>query len=372
MLLRYKVASSDATLMLRQLKLLKWLGPWTPPSRRPEHIEQETISIAAGSRSFDGLLYRAPGRDPIGAYLLLPGLHPNGPSDERMDRFARILADAGYLVLAPCLEDFMRQEVTQRSIDDTERAFEALLARPGLPRGCKPRVFSISFASLLALRLATSPRHAEKVDRLVIFGGYSRWPTALRFALTGEIDGRVVGDYDPLNLPVAFINLIDAIAGAPSDSEAQATLKSAWVEFCRGTWQSPEMMEAEGYIPFAEEQSKALPEDLRELFLIGCRALPGGAPLCLDAIDRMDESLLAMVDPLRDLEALRCSIHIAHGADDHVIPPAEAEALAAALPAHVERHVYLTGLYGHTASDLPSLRELFREAWTLLLMVDAI
>src|SRR5918911_110181 len=93
-------------------RLVRWLGPWARGAAVPTGVERRRLKIA-GPRgaATDAWLYRPTDRAPIGRYLVAHGLNPHGPEDPRCDRFARILAHAGFLVLVPRLEAFTRLRV---------------------------------------------------------------------------------------------------------------------------------------------------------------------------------------------------------------------------------------------------------------------
>ena len=138
----------------RGMHLLRWLGPCTDGALVPPAIARRELTVRDGARAFPATVWRPEDEPPTGSLLLVPGLHFLGPRDPRFDRFARVLARSGLLVLAPHLPDFTQLVVGRDLVGDTERAWEALLALPDRPRG-KPGVFSISFGSMPALRLAS-------------------------------------------------------------------------------------------------------------------------------------------------------------------------------------------------------------------------
>jgi hypothetical protein len=75
--------------------LVRWLGPWADAAKAPD--------VATSDTAVDGMrvrLYR-PSRAPRATFLIAPGLHYAGPDDVRMDRFCRIPAAGGHLVVAP-------------------------------------------------------------------------------------------------------------------------------------------------------------------------------------------------------------------------------------------------------------------------------
>lgn len=337
-------------------RLARWLGPWADEQARPEHVERRTVSIAPerpGDRPMQAWVFSPTRRRPIGSLLLVPGLHFRGPSDPRMERFTRIVADAGVVVLAPFLPDFLELRVEPGLLRDTERALAALEALPHRPAG-RPGMFSISFGSLPALRVASDEAHAHRLGGLVVFGGYADWNETIRFSLHGAPDR----PHDPLNRPVVFLNLLEHLPGAPEDP---TPLADAWRRYVRATWNQPEMKERRRHEPVARALAEELPETMRELFLVGCGVAPGGWELCQQALARASDR--AWLDPRPHLGGLRCPTWIVHGRDDDVIPYTEAGALLDAMPPSVRAREHVTGLYAHTGQS--RVRELLGALPTL-------
>lgn len=332
-------------------RLARWLGPWTPDSAIPTDVERREIPIPTrgpDDRPFRARVYAPAGRPPIGALLLVPGLHYAGPDDVRMDRFAAILANAGLLVLAPFLPDFARLRVGPGLMGDVERSFDVLRALPERPGAVRPGVFSISFGSLPALHLAAAPPRAEQVGGLVVFGGYADWGETLRFCLEGA-PGR---PHDPLNRPVVFMNLLEHMRGLPEDIDS---VTRAWDRFVRRTWGRPEMKVRERWEAVAREEARDLSDAEKRLFLLGCGLEPGGAERCAAALERAGNRF-DWLDPRPRLSTLRCPVYLVHGRDDDVIPHTQAARLAEAMPGEAEVHTMLTGMYAHTSTM--GLREL--------------
>lgn len=342
-------------------RLARWLGPWTPETRRPLGVDRRALRLGA-DRPFDAWVYR-PRRRPLGSLLVVPGLHYLGPADPRLDRFLAILADAGILVLAPFLPEFRRLRVGPSLASDAATAFEALAALPERPPG-PPGVFSISFGSYPALELAGSARHRDRVGALVLFGGYASFEDAIRFSLEGDPER----PHDPLNRPVVFLNLLEHLPDAPRDPEA---LRRAWITYVRRTWGRAPLKDRRRWEPIARRMARRLPEDARRLFLIGTGAEPGGATLVARALETAHAEL-SHLDPLPACARVRCPVTIVHGRDDDVIPFTHAERLAAALPPEVPTRVLLTGLYAHTHHGAPRPGELLEEARTLAGILGAV
>lgn len=366
----------------RLATLTRWLGPWTDEHARPDTVCRRTLSVSApdvdgdgqrnGSgrrtRRFDAWLY-APVRKPVcGAYAIAPGVHFEGPSDPRMDRFCRILAASGYLVISPFIADYMRLIISRQAIVDFHATVEALREDRAFSAGLELRLFSISFGSLLAISVAASPALRAHVERVVLFGGYADWQEVMRFCLTGE----GAEHFDPLNRPVVFMNLLDAVLACGGYSSThKSSLLDAWLTFVQRTWSRAGKKRDREFEPVARQLVRTVPEPVRHLYLMGCGVEDGGVALCERALAVFDGTHMEVRSLLPDV---RCPVHIAHGADDDVIPVSQARELDAAMPVGLPHAMYITGLYGHTAQAnmLDVVPALGREVTTLARLVYAI
>src|SRR5262245_38830035 len=195
--------------------LLRWLGPWSNVQDRPSDVTKRSITVQSRDRTFESWVLTPKGRAPTGAFLIAPGLHYQGPADPRFTKFIEALAASGILVHAPFLPDYLALRVEPSVIADLDAASGALLADEPLPKNIKPGVFSISFGSLPALRLAASERRRKEVGAVVVFGGYADFANTIRFATGAEANTK----RDPLNRPVVLMNVIDDL---PARSEDRA------------------------------------------------------------------------------------------------------------------------------------------------------
>lgn len=330
---------------LATARLARWLGPWADPVRAPTIVTEEASVGAIRVR-----LYR-PGGAPRATYLIAPGLHYAGPDDPRMDRFCRILAAAGHLVIAPFVPSYLSLTPNAAAIADFEAVFHAL------PRWSaqKPVVFSISFGSLLAFALAA--KHGAAIERLVIFGGYADFHETLRFCLTGEVASGRAAPRDPLNQPVVLMNLLAHLDPPCADPDA---LTAAWRAYVRSTWGRPEMKARERFV--AAAAAVEVPPHVRALYDVGVGVTPGAAPLALSALTRFDARAL---DPTPYLSRITGTVDLVHGTDDDVIPYEQSQALAAQLTA-ADVRVHVTGMYGHTGASGVKLGEAARELATMV------
>jgi len=318
------------------LTLARWLGPWADATRAP--------IVATTDDRVDDMrvrLFHPPGRTRR-CFLIALGLHYAGADDPRMDRFCRILACAGHLVIAPDIPAYLALTPNAQAKTEFTRVLEAL------PRWTdqKPVVFSISFGSLLAFMAAAE--HPEKIERLVMFGPYADFREMMKFCLTGAAR-------DPLNQPVVLMNLMHLIECA----DRTATIEG-WRRYVEATWGKPELKLGTAFVPFAERIASSVPEAVRDLFLIGTGARPGAAPLALEALERFDDRDL---DPRPYLPRIRCRVDLVHGVDDDVIPFEHSHMLGRQLPT---ARVHVTGMYGHTGVSSPKLSIVAKELATMI------
>jgi pimeloyl-ACP methyl ester carboxylesterase len=330
--------------MFSMIRLARWLGPWadTTKSPRVERVDTELGGIKTA-------VYGKPGGR---RFLIAPGLHYAGPDDPRMDRFCRVMANAGHHVFAPFVPAYLALMPDRSAIRDFERVFDALP-----PGDDKPIVFSISFGSLLAFALAA--KRGDELDRLLIFGGYADFHATMRFCLTGQVASGRAAPRDPLNQPVVMMNLLDHLAHDPAHRDA---LCAMWRTYVERTWGRPELKAREKFVAIAEELAPELPVSIRELFLIGIGAREGAWEIAEPALQLFDASQL---DPSPYLPQVRNRVDLVHGVDDDVIPYEQSHDLAARL-VNADVRVHITGLYGHTGAQRPPLGALAKELATMV------
>lgn len=288
-----------------------------------------------------------------------------------MERIARILAEAGFIVLAPFVREHLAIRAASSAADDLMVAFdelERIATGLGLPA---PAVFSASFGSNPAIRLCGDPRYARRVRGLYLFGGFADFTRVCRFAALGEWEtaGSVVRlPFDPTNPPGVFLNIVEYLG--VSDVE-QAALSLAWREMCVRTWNRDELKRVEALRPIAHELAHArVPAALHELFLQGCGVAPGMREVLLDALARADRHR-TFLDPRRDLANLIAPVVIAHGRSDAVVCFHEAAELRALLPPGHPHRYFVTGMFAHGSARIPSPQAAARELATLLGLVHA-
>jgi len=343
--------------------LARWLGPWRSPEVGPADGVRQDWSAAASGRTIHGSVFRPTRGEPTGAYLVVPGLHFDGIDDPRLDRFCRILASSGLFVLSPKLQDMLALRVIARSTQDLGVAFDWIVAHCAREHLPKPAVFSISFGSTPAIGIATDPKRANQLGALLLFGGFCDFRATVRFAVSGRAyhKGQPVSvPHDPLNGPAVLINVVEHL----DDNYDKQALRHAWHEMARLTWGHEHTRPAGVRWPIAERIASRLAPSMRALFMTGCGLRPGSEALVEMAFAR-DPDFYNFTNANDKLASLRRPITIVHGRDDDVIAWPEAYKLKRALAPSHNGHLFLTGMYGHTATSNISLSAWHRELTTM-------
>jgi len=322
------------------LRLLRWLGPWTNQEKAPENIERKSHWIEQNNQRMKLWTYAHPKRRK-GAMFVIPGIHYEGPADVRLDRFCRVLADAGIVVGCPFLPTMIDLVMSEKLLEETELAFREFIS---LMNGEKVGVFSISAASVAALHIGKNPEFQQHIRAIHLFGGFSSWSEALIFTMKGELSNGDTVTVDPLGLPVVFLNIMEAIEGMPEDC---TMLQRAWMDFVNQTWEKPHMESPAAHSPIAHSLAESLPTEQRALFLQGCSVEPGGIEKAITAIGHYSQDS-AWLDPKAVLSQLHSPLYISHGRDDFVVPYTQAEELALMCPKEKLAGRFLTGFYHHT------------------------
>jgi pimeloyl-ACP methyl ester carboxylesterase len=340
-------------------RLAYWLGPWSAGSEEPGRSSLGRVPVEVTRRRVklgptEGYELEQLGGRSVGTYVVIPGLHYAGPDDPRLDRFCRVLAASGFLVVAPFVRSFSALELSPTSFEDARAAFAHAHAEAARRGHAAPAVFSISFGSRLAVDLGC---HDPTPSALLLFGGYAEFATTVRFAVTGKRHRHETSAarHDPLNAPVVFKNFLPELA-----LHDQQTLSAAWTRMVHDTWGKMDLKEGERRRPAADAIASTLPAALRGDFYRGC-CLEAGWDEWLEHGLEHGADRLGFLDGRAALREVRCPTYVVHGRDDDVIPYSESEKAAALLPRVARRALHLTGLYGHTGTTRVALADAARE-----------
>jgi pimeloyl-ACP methyl ester carboxylesterase len=136
------------------------------------------------------------------------GFAPHGNRDRRLQTAATLLARAGFAVIVPTIPGLTQGRLRPA---DAEPVVTALALRPG-----PVTLVAVSVGAGPALLAATDPRVSDRVETVVVLGGYASARELVRYFLTGAYafgDLRGETRHDP-EVVRAFItanaDLIDA------------------------------------------------------------------------------------------------------------------------------------------------------------------
>jgi pimeloyl-ACP methyl ester carboxylesterase len=307
----------------------------------PDGVTRHEVSFEGPNGPMRAWVLRPEHRAPSGRLFVIHGLHFLGPEDPRLLRFLSAVAASGVEVFAPFIPTLLSLKLEEAAVAETAAALKA--ATIDAPSG-RIGIFTISFGSALGLRLMADPRFQEHTGDLMLFGGYCDWKDALRYSITDRDTRHDVVPPDPLNQPAVYMNLVEDMEGAPTDTQH---LHAAWMAYVKATWGDPAMRDIARFEPIARKLAETLADDERPLFLRGCGLGEGAYQEVEGALSR-SEARLAWLAPHDDLARLSCTLHIAHGADDDVVPVRHAAALADAATSCPKVTRAVTGIYGHT------------------------
>ena len=325
-----------------RLHLAWWLSPASPVRGPAAHHDVTLVADATG-QPFPLHVYR-PFHGPIrGSWFLLHGLHHQGAEHPQIDRLARVLASAGFLVGAPSLPDFVRLACTERVLDDAERAWTSFQdQRHGAHK--PTAIMSVSLGALPALALAAG--RAPQVAGLLTFGGYIDWKAVMNWVIDDAPDKA----YDPRNLPVLYKLL------HPCTPHEAMSLHPAWTRWLKATWSWPDIGTREARQHEAQQIADTLPAPLRAPFLEGCGDQPRSRQRAADLINQTDNRTWMNLRPYA--AALTCPLVTLHARSDSISPASQSAALRTAAIHAPWTEGIVTGLVDHSGEQPLSVSRL--------------
>lgn len=333
-------------------RLFFWLGPWSRPwTPSPHECLQEPINLPGQEETrsrLSRLRIFLPRRRAVGALFVIPGLHFQGFDHPELHRLVCSLAHAGFVVGAPDIPDFLNLRFHQRSLDDANTLFQSFIEHERVPFA-QVGLLSISLGSRLAFSI--SARAPEKINKLITFGGYFDWKSALQFCL----NGRGTRKHDPLNRPIIFAALQEDL---PKTNDIEAVAE-AWVTFARRTWGKNPLKNMDSIKKIANDWQTNFSPEGRLLFEQGLGIAAGGNILIKKALE--SSATLHWLDPSHDLTKLSCSYLAVHARNDDVVEYEQSEALVRHATRARKTRCILTGMYSHSTQTVPSFREMATE-----------
>jgi pimeloyl-ACP methyl ester carboxylesterase len=261
------------------------------------------------------------GDGPWPAVVFVNGATRAGRHHEKVQRLARGLARAGFLVVVPDLPGLRLGEITLKTRNATIRAARATADRTDV-RNRQIALYGVSVGATLALLAAESPALS---GRVTVIGGEAPWvdlERIIRLATTGFYNGERY-ETDP------YVQLAIARSlAAPGRPRLLAQL---------------EAIDDDDPRPLSRLRGR---QPLVRLLLNRDPARFDGLYARLPERTRRGVELLS---PIRRAGRLRMRIELATAPHDKYFPPAESRALARAAP---DVHVTVTSTLDHAVPNL--------------------
>ena len=204
-----------------------------------------------------------PRKKPVGIYFLTPGLHPFGVDHPDIKDLCMMLASLGYMVYAPDLEGYRQVSIKPETYSEYLSFFDhckAHSASKGLD--FKFNIFSISFGSVMSLRLAGDLKRRSFVNSLIIFGGIGNWKSTSDHIVERALFGSKQEGYgDITTLPALFSHLID-YSDKILEEESRKKIKEKWLAYMKICWPDESCRGRSRCLDLAERISEGLkPEE---------------------------------------------------------------------------------------------------------------
>jgi len=255
---------------------------------------------------------------PWPAVLFVNGAHPLRRREAIVQRLSRGLARAGYVVFVPDLPGLGEGEISMRTLDSLVEVTSEVLELRDV-RKMKVALVGASTGASLALIVAARPALAERVSVVVAVAPYGDLEKIVCLVTTGfyeENGGFVPYAVTPLARRIIARSLIAAL-----DPAVRAELLS-------------ELDRTEGDVDpriWLDRRGALDTETGTVIALLANRDPSQYRPLCQELPPEIS-SILRRLSPVTSAGDVRAPVEILVPPSDVYFPPAEASALAAAVP----------------------------------------
>ncbi len=328
---------------------------WTSVSPRVKPAE---ASVVADGERLPGSLYLPPVRpDGLSAWIVLHGVTRLGLHHPSLVRFARAVASTPALVLVPEIPEWTQLSLApERTFSVIRGALKTLTELPGVVPE-RVGLIGFSFGAPLAVLASTRPDISPHLRRVVGFGGYCDLERTLRFQFTGvhRWRGRTYTvTPDPYGRWIVGGNFLTKAPG----HEESGDVADALLELARESGD----LQIDGSEPSFDSLKarlrKTIAPQRKELY--DFFAPPAGQVSAAPEVEQLIEVLCPTVrrvcplmDPLPHIDTLPVPVLLIHGRQDTLIPFSETLAFRSALSGRGRVSAKLTGLFAHSAGNMP-------------------
>lgn len=323
---------AEAVRMVAEIAAMGTRDPAAKP-RKIAAVTRAPLSYEVHGRPYRGDIYRS-GKTPLAGIILIPGAAAAGTDDPRLVEFAAMLASARFLVLVPELPGLRERKVRSGDIRAVTDAFTYLLSLPELTVHGRAGIGAFSVAAGPAILAALDPDIRDRVQFMLVIGGYYDLPHVLTYMTTGYYPR---GNEQRYREPNQFAKWVFVLGAADLlQSAADRRIITAMVR----------RKEAEREARLDDLAERLGPEG-RALYDFITNTDPTRASELIAQLPlRIHKEIAALNLAGRDLSGLRARFILVHGLGDGVIPYTESIALSEALrPGQAQ--VFIVRGFGH-------------------------
>jgi dienelactone hydrolase len=307
-------------------------------------VRESIISIPlAPGRSLRGRVFQPPRSRR--AVLVVAGLNPAGIDEPRLVDLARQLSASNLTVVTPDIPELSRFEITPALTDEIEGSAAWLASQADLAPDGRVGMIGISFSGGLSIVAAGRRSLAEKVAYVFSLGGHHDLPRVLDYLSRG-VRGSNRHPPHEYGVTVLLLGVADRLVPAEQVEPLQAAVSRFLFASHLTRIDRPraerEFEALRASVATMPEPSATLLKHVndRDFVQVGQRLLPYIASY------GSDPGLSPSKSPKPSAR-----VFLLHGLEDNVIPPAEAEYLAADLQGHTSVRLLVTPFISHAEVD---------------------
>jgi pimeloyl-ACP methyl ester carboxylesterase len=255
------------------------------------------------------------GDGPWPAVVFVNGATRAGRHHEKVQRLARGLARAGFLVVVPDLPGLPLGEITLQTAEATVRAARATADRADV-RHRQIALYGVSVGATLALLAAESPALR---GRVTVIGGEAPWvdlERVIRLATTGFYDGERYETDPYVQLAIAR-SLAAGLAPGGGRSQLLGALES---------------VDDDDPVPLGGLKAARYRGHVATLVRLLLNREPRRFATLYARLSARERAAVVALSPLVEASRLQMPVELATAPHDKYFPPAESRALARAAP----------------------------------------
>ncbi len=296
-------------------------------------VSTTTLTLPSSAGVVEARLYTPTPAPNAPGLVLIPGIHYLGMDEPRLVAFARTMSACGLRVLTPELPDSREYRIQPSDVQAIGDSVQWLQNATGRPVG----LMGLSFSGGLALEAAAKPPFSNEVSFVFSVGAHDDLLRVATFYATeadplpdGDVERAKPNNYGPLVLE--YEHLEDFVLAADV-AAIRPVLRARLYE----NWPLEKQLLANLTDAQKAEYEKLLDPKQEDATLFGS--------------NKKHAAEMAAVSPDGHLAGLHVPVYLLHGRGDTLIPFAEADWLAEALPRGTLKEMLISPLIDHVSTN---------------------